>query len=632
MNPDVAGRYITSDTLIMCGFAAIFGGKQIFPAELLDAMDRDLFHRGPDAGGRVVEPGVALVFRRLSILDVRDAANQPMTDAAGRYTIVFNGEIYNFRALRRDLEAAGATFRTTSDTEVILEGFARWGEAVFDRLEGMYALAILDRVDQTVTAARDPFGIKPLYLTRQGETVAFASEMRPLRRLVPTEIDPAALTELLVYRFAAGRLSNLRHIELVPGGSVVRVALATNTVTERRFSDVLDLLQPDPSMTLNDAQDIIAASLEASVDAHLASDVGYALQLSGGVDSSLLCALAAQKTSGKLRTFGIDLGDVPENERRWRDQVTQRYDVDHHEVALDDRQFADALPRAVAAMEGPVPHLGCVMLMALCEEIRKTDKVVLTGEGADEMFGGYARYGNWPVQRRHARFAGLVPGFAWPALGRYRWLKRYADFEPAAIAGVYFDPSRLAAMFPDLVPAPGAPGARDVAAARFGDFRDRMLAVDQTAYLGSLLMRQDRMAMATSVEARVPFTHLPLARAVNRITNDLRIPGGETKPLLKEFAANHLPHDVVYRRKVGLNLPYDNWLRDPEGLGRYVDLLEQPDCALADWADGAALKTYVRTFRDGGLVRGDVPMIHLVDLELWLRNMREAPEPLTSVN
>lgn len=616
----------------MCGFAAVFGGKQTFPTELLDAIDRDLFHRGPDAGGRLVEPGVALVFRRLSILDVRDVANQPMTDASGRYTVVYNGEIYNFRDLRRDLEVDGVTFRTTSDTEVILEGFARWGEAVFDRLEGMYALVIWDRVDQTAIAARDPFGIKPLYLLRYGETVAFASEMRPLRRLAPTEIDPAALVELLVYRYAAGRLSNLRHIELVPGGSVVRVWPATGAVAERRFCDALDTLRPDPTMTLDEARDIVATTVEASVEAHLASDVGYALQLSGGVDSSLLCALAASRTTGRLRTFGIDLGDIPENERRWRDAVIQDNDVDHHEVALDDRSFADALPRAVAAMEGPVPHLGCVLLMALCEEIRKTDKVVLTGEGADEMFGGYARYKNWRVLRRHARFAAQVPSFAWPLLGRYRWLKRYADFDPAAIAGVYFDPGRLATMFPDLVPALSAPGARGATAARFDDFRDRMLAVDQTAYLGSLLMRQDRMAMAASVEARVPFTHLPLARAVNRITHELRIPGDETKPLLKEFASRWLPHDVVYRRKVGLNLPYDTWLRDSAGLGRYVDLLEQPDCALADWADRPALANYVRTFREGSLRRDDVPMIHLVDLELWLRSMSEPPQPLGPIN
>lgn len=609
----------------MCGFAALFEDRKLFDGGLLDAMERDLFHRGPDSGGRYSEPGAALVFRRLSIHDVRDTANQPMDDAGGRYSIVFNGEIYNFRDLRRVLEASGVVFRTTSDTEVLLEGWARWGEALLDQIEGMYAFVIWDRRDRVIVAARDPFGIKPLYSVAQGNLFAFASEMRPLRRVVPTEVDPAALAELLVYRFAAGRLSNLRHIALVPGGTLMRISLDTGAVVERRFCDPLDTLRPDETMGLAEAQAIVADSVTASLEAHMTSDVGFALQLSGGVDSSLLCALATRRATGRLRSFGIDLGDLPENERRWRDQVVAALGVDHHEVALDGRGFADALPRAVAAMEGPVPHLGCVMLMLLCETIAKTDKVVLTGEGADEMFGGYARYSNWRALRKQARLAAAVPRPLWPLLVRWRWLKRLADHEPAAIAGVYFDPAGLAGLFPDLVPAPGA---RESAAARFDNFRDRMMAVDQSAYLGSLLMRQDRMAMSASVEARVPFTHLPLSRAVNRIARALRVPGGETKPLLKSFAAQHLPHNVVYRRKVGLNLPYDTWLRDAAGLGRYVDLLEASDSALAEHGDRAALRRHVAAFRAGKLERGAVPMIHLVDLELWLRGLREPPAPL----
>ncbi|MBM3559685.1 MAG: asparagine synthase (glutamine-hydrolyzing), partial [Alphaproteobacteria bacterium] len=432
----------------MCGFAALIENGRSFAPDLLDSIDADLFHRGPDSGGTLSGPGFALVFRRLAILDPRAESDQPMTDPTGRCTLVFNGEIYNFKALRQELQAAGFVFRTSGDSEVILAGYLTWGEAVFGRLEGMFALVIVDRTRNAVVAARDPFGIKPLYVARDGHFAGFASEMRPLRRLVGTEVDPAALAELLAFRFAAGRLSNLRRIELLPGGTLARVCLTDGTYAEQRFCDVLDTLAGDPSIGPTDAAAIVEQAVTASVETHMQSDVGYAVELSGGVDSSLVAALVCRRAQGRVRSYGIDLGESPLNERKWRDLVVRGRDIDHHEIALDGRAFADAVPDAVRAMEGPVPHLGCVMLMLLCRAIARTDKVVLTGEGADEMFGGYARYARWREIARQARLARAVPAPLWPLLGRWRWLRRYAAFEPAAIAGVYFDPTRLGEAFP----------------------------------------------------------------------------------------------------------------------------------------------------------------------------------------
>ncbi len=214
----------------MCGFAALIEPGRRFDAELLAGIDRDLYHRGPDSGGRLDQPGVAFVFRRLAILDPTPGSDQPMTDPSGRCTLVFNGEIYNYRALRAALEQAGVLLRTDGDTEAILEGYRLWGEGVVDRLEGMYAFAILDRQTGAVMAARDPFGIKPLYMMRRGRLVALASEMRPFARLAALEPDPAALAELLTFRWAAGRLSNLAGVERVPGGTMLRVSLADGSV------------------------------------------------------------------------------------------------------------------------------------------------------------------------------------------------------------------------------------------------------------------------------------------------------------------------------------------------------------------------------------------------------------------
>ena len=600
----------------MCGLAALFEAGRSFPELLLDAMDRDLFHRGPDSGGRISEPGLALVFRRLAILDPEARSDQPMTDASGRYTLLYNGEVYNYRALREALRQEGVALRSDGDSEAILEGYKAWGDALFERLEGMYALVLVDRARGEALAARDPYGIKPLYVARRGGLTAFASEMRPLRRLVGSEVDPEAMAELLLYRFAGGRLSNLKGIELLPGGTLARLSLGDGRYSESRFCDVLGTLQPDESLGPAQAAEAIEAAVTRSLEDHLVSDVGYAVQLSGGVDSSLVVALASSRCPTQLKSYGVSLGDLPQDEGEFRDLVVERYGPRHEEVALSARDYAEALPRAAAHMEGPIAHFACPMLMLLCDRIRGSDKVVLTGEGADEFFGGYFRYGDWRRVRLHGRLARLVPGFAWSLLARYRGIKRYVGRDSAIASSVYYDLVSLLEAFPDLVPRPGP---REAAAARFDDFRDRMLAADQTAYLGSLLMRQDKMAMAASVEARVPFTHLPLARVLNRLPRDLRIPGGETKPLLKQLARKLLPAELVDRRKVGLLLPLADWLKDEAGLGRYLDYMTEPGSGLGRFTEPRRLRALVEDFRRAERHPGVPVLAHLAMIEAWLR-------------
>ncbi len=611
----------------MCGFAAFFELDRTFSPGLLDGADDDLFHRGPDSGHRYETPGAAMVFRRLAILDPESRSDQPFRDRSGRYVLVFNGEIYNFKSLARELEGHGVVLKTKGDTEVIAEGFAHWGEALFDKLEGMFALVVFDTETKRVTAARDPLGIKPLYLARAGNLFAAASEMRPLRRLIgKTQVDPAALAELLVFRFAAGNLSNLRGIEMLTPGTVATFSLTEGSYKERRFADLLDTLHADPAIDHKHALELSEDVLVRSLHDHLQSDVGFSIQLSGGVDSSLVLALASEKIGRRLDSYSIRLEDPRVDESRFRAPVVERYQPNHLEVDLDGRAFADALPRANHYMEGPTPHLGCVMLMLLCEKIQARHKVVLTGEGADEFFGGYDRYRQWRTLARHGMIGKLVPKALWPLIPRYSYLRRFSYFDAPLIASVLVDLPALFELFPGLIPSPGARGK---AASRFSDFRDRMLAVDQTAYLGSLLMRQDKMAMAASVEARVPFAHMPLARALNRVPNPIRIPGGETKPLLKTIARKWLPTDVVDRRKVGLTLPIADWLQDDAGLGRYVSYLAEPDCRLASYAEPGALSGLVNSFRAEPNSVNAALLTHLVNVELWLRTLEEdLPRPI----
>ncbi|WP_300301983.1 asparagine synthase (glutamine-hydrolyzing) [Ferrovibrio sp.] len=601
----------------MCGFAALFERDRDFPQDLLQAIGQDLRHRGPDSEGIVDRTGMALVFRRLSILDIRHIADQPMTDDSGRYTLVYNGEIYNYRALRSELETAGHQFKTNGDTEVLLHGFMQWGEGVLGKAEGMFAFVIVDHATGKVTAARDALGIKPLYISRQGNLIALSSEMRPLQRLVRSGPCRIALAELLVYRFAAGRLSNLENIDRIPPGTVVTFNLDGSGYAERRYFDITDSIGHTNRITPQAAADMVRESVESSVAAHLASDVDYAVQLSGGIDSSLVTVLAAKGRTRPLHSFAIGFPDSPHDESAYRREVIETAGTVHHEMPVDSVMFADALPRAVSHMEGPSPHLGCILLMLLCDRIRDTTKVVLTGEGADEAFGGYERYAQWQSLQRYRRLAQLVPERLWPLLKRYGWLKHYSDHDPAIFSSVFSDYWKLPELFPSLAPAAGA---REEIAARFPDFRDRMMAVDQTVYLESLLLRQDKMAMAASVEARVPFAHAPLFQAMNSIPHHLRVPGGRTKPLLKGLAEKFFSSSFVHRRKVALTIPLAEWLAVPTGLGRYLELLTEPNARLPGYGDRVAIRRMVDSFRGGDRSVARI-LVHMINIETWLRSV-----------
>lgn len=602
----------------MCGFAALFEADRVFDPELLASLDRDLYHRGPDAGGTLDEAGFALVFRRLAILDPTSSADQPMTDVYGRCTLVFNGEIYNYRELRIELEAAGVSLRTDGDSEVILEGYRIWGESVLERLEGMYAFALVDRNRGTALVARDPLGIKPLYIMRRGPLFAVASEMRPLRRLHQVRPDEAALAELLTFGWAAGSLSNLTGIERVPGGTLLRIPIDKNgSYQRRRFFDPLDTLKPDEESDPAELERLAIEEVGNSVIAHLASDVGYTAQLSGGVDSSVVAAIASSRSHGPLVSFGVKLADPRFDESRYRAMVTDRYELEHHEILLDGIDLADAMPKAIMHMEGPVPHGGCVMLMLLCREARKHSKVILTGEGADEMFGGYWRYSIWRKLMWQERISRLLPPSSIPRIWPFHGVRKFANRDAAVYASVYHDYHAMQEVFPGLLPEAGVRGR---ASRRYSDFRDRLFAVDQVAYLESLLVRQDKMSMAESMEARVPFVHLPLLKAVNRLPRSVRVGDGKTKPVLKRLADRLLPQDLVHRRKVGLGLPYDDWLSDDRGLGRYLSLLTDHDCRLAAYAEPCSLRNIVGRFRTGHTEK--MPsMFWLVNLELWLRSL-----------
>ena len=608
----------------MCGLAALFEPGRRFDRQLLSAIDADLYHRGPDSGGHEEGDGWALVFRRLAVLDPQAQSDQPMHSPDGRCTLVFNGEIYNFRRLREALVQQGVEFRTGGDGEVLLQGYITWGEAVLDKLEGMYTFVLVDRARNVAIAVRDPLGIKPLYMLRRNGLTAFASEARPLHRLQPPQVDEVALRELIAFGWAAGRLSNFKGIERLPGGTIVMVSLDDGQVTERRFCDPLGTLtQSDPSTEADSHR-----AVKESVADHLVSDVGYTVQLSGGVDSSLVAALAAEHSSGTLASFSVNLGDHPYDEGAYQKMVVERYGLEHETVQVTAENYADMLPSAIRHMEGPTPHGGCVMLMLLCKRIKDRSKVVLTGEGADELFGGYLRYAVWRKTMWQERLSKYLPCDLLPNRWPFAGLKRLAGLDAAAYSAVYHDFRAVSRIFPGLVPIPGA---REAISGKYSDFRDRLFAIDQVSYLESLLIRQDKMSMSQSVEARVPFVHMPLYKTVNRLPHDLRILGGETKPVLKRMAEHYLPNELIHRRKIGLWLPYHEWFADTSGAGQFLEALTAPDSHLAACAERDRLSALVDTFRAGDRKSGLV-LQRLVEIELWLRSLSDEPKSPASIH
>ena len=604
----------------MCGFAAFFEAGRNFDKAFVTAVDRDLYHRGPDSGGLDDRTGQALIFRRLAIMDPLPQSDQPMQAEDGQATLMFNGEIYNHLDLRRELEAQGAIFKTHSDTETVLQGFLHWGTGLLDRLEGMFACVFVDYQKQSVIAARDPYGIKPLYMARNGNAIGFSSESRPLRRFVGSKIDLTALSELLLFGFAANNLSNFRNIDLIPAGGFVTYQLQNGAHQTQRYYDILSPLsgekwQGNPS----ELEEMIETGVRTSVKDHLQSDVGYALQLSGGIDSSLVTAIASEFSDQPLRTFGVRLEDERNDEGPWRRMVCDRYPVIHKEVTLTGEDFGTAWSDGVTAMEGPVPHLACIMLRLLCREIAKTDKVVLTGEGADEFFGGYDRYKNWQQLDRYARFARMLPEFLWLlARKRYSALEKFRRLDPSIASIFYRDYQTVAELFPDLIPNVDRPRASLLT--ELSDFRDRMNGADLTGYLESLLMRQDKMSMAESVEVRVPFTHRPLGSKILSIPRDIRIPGGSNKPLLKTLAEKYLPHELIHRRKVGFTLPWKDWMAKGGPLESLVSLMLEPDARLGQYGNHGKIRQLTEDFLSGKNVAAYKTLVMLANIELWLRS------------
>ncbi len=629
----------------MCGIVGIvrFNPEDVADEARLKRMRDVLRHRGPDGEGLWVDGPVGLGHRRLAIVDVA-AGHQPMANEDDSVWITYNGEIYNHAELRPALEAKGHRYRTRSDTETILHLYEEEGDGCVERLRGMFAFALWDRRRRRLLLARDRLGIKPLYYACTDREILFASEIKALLAAGadPVRFNQAILPEFLATRFVAGEETFFRGIrKLLPGRTLT---WSPDEGIRRRRYWRLPMAQDETRGTLAEEAQEVRARLEGTVRSHLMSDVPLGLFLSGGIDSSGLAALMAPMVDGAIRTFSVGFDEPGANELAYARLVARAVRAEHHEVVVSPAEFWEAVPQLVWHEDEPIAFTSSVPLYFVSRLARDHVKVVLTGEGADELFLGYNRYRvtAWN-ERLGGAYAALAPDGVRAAVRRAighlpRSLRRYAGRSFLALEG---GPRRLFcenfAVFPEalqqgLLKDRGLLARRDPYAEALrcyaeapGGALGRMSYADLQTYLVELLMKQDQMSMAASIESRVPFLDHEFVEHVAALPGRLKLRGWQTKAVLRAALRDLVPREILTRRKMGFPVPVGRWLRG--AFWPLVDELVLGERALRRGLfDARALRRLAEEHRAGAAEHGDRLWL-LANLEIWNRIFLDGEDP-----
>jgi asparagine synthase (glutamine-hydrolysing) len=594
----------------MCGIAGVMYADPARPVEpaLLRAMGRSIAHRGPDAEGFLNEPGIGLVHRRLSIIDL-GGGGQPLGNEDGSVQVVFNGEIYNFQELRRGLEARGHRFRTNSDTEVLVHLYEEEGDRLVERLRGMFAFALWDRTNRRLLLARDRLGIKPLYVYRDAEKILFGSELKAILACpgVGREVNAEALEDYFAFGMIPGVRSIFRGIEKLPPAHTLAVRADELDRSPRRYWRLR--VEPDTRPSAEEWEEAVRAKVEESVRLHLIADVPVGAFLSGGLDSSVVVASASDAVRSPMQTFSIGFREESFSELPYARQVAERYGTRHTEevVTADAVSLLDEL---AWYYDEPFADTSAIPTYLVARLAARGVKVALSGDGGDEAFGGYARYAHdlkeAAVRRRLPRWLrrGVLGPLAriWP---KADWLPRRlraktlltnlsldAGEAYANTLSICRPPLRRRLLAPDVAATlnghrPGRVIEADFATAPPGDALGGMMAADVGTILpDDFLVKVDRASMAHGLEVRPPLLDHELMELAARIPADFKVHGGETKWVLKQAFRRRLPDAAVSRPKHGFELPIDGWLRGPlretfesavlDPQARVRDLVDQP--------------------------------------------------------
>jgi asparagine synthase (glutamine-hydrolysing) len=636
----------------MCGICGIFypGSEQNVDGDNLAKMNRQITHRGPDDDGFVVEGNIGLAARRLSIIDVSNG-HQPIANEDESVWIVFNGEIYNHGELRADLQARGHRYRTRSDTETIVHLYEEYGRDCVNHLRGMFAFAIWDRRRQTLFIARDRLGIKPVYYRYEGGTLLFGSEIKAILAYpgVRAELNEAALAEYLAFGYLSGPETMFAGIRKLLPGNILEMDAAGQVKITRYW----DLKTPagEEVRTREYYVKGYREALEQCVSSHLMSDVPLGVFLSGGLDSSAIAALTAKFRQEPIDTFSVGYGEEAFSELPHARQVAKHIGSHHHEVRLDRQQFFEALPALTWHEDEPIVWPSSVSLYFVAKLAHEKVKVVLTGEGADETLGGYERYA-WTLlnSRMDRSYRAVTPGAirksirdgigggALPANLRRKLEHTFLGRDGASWPSFYYDNFYCAFSAEEQRELfrretrehAGDPYANSMAywEKSAGETLHRLLYTDMHTYLIELLMKQDQMSMAASVESRVPFLDHVLVEFTARIPEQYSIQGLSGKHILKLAVEDLLPRSIVHRKKMGFPTPWKYWLAGPQ-MEKIEEMLTEARTRDRGLFEDDAIRKLFAEDRGGRRDNGD-RIWRLLTLETWQRIFVDGEMPTLS--
>jgi asparagine synthase (glutamine-hydrolysing) len=624
----------------MCGIAGFVNVRDSASPDrstaVLSRMTGVIRHRGPDDSGTFADGRVFLGHRRLSIIDLA-AGHQPMTNEDGSVHIVYNGEIFNHTVVREELEKAGHVYSTHCDTEAIIHAYEQFGAACLDRFRGMFAFALWDSSRRRLFCARDRLGIKPFYYYWDGRLFAFASEIKALLEhpAISAKFEPDMLPEYLAFGYNSEERTLFAGIRrLMPGHHLT-----------------LDLSSPEPSFDIRRYWDVPEASggnslsdedwirecrrrLEETVRMRLMSDVPLGMFLSGGVDSSAIAAIMKRMVDGPVQTFSVGYAEQEFSELSWAKQVSDTIGTQHHEVLVGMDDFFNKLPDLIWHEDEPIVWPSSVSLYFVSKLASQNVKVVLTGEGSDELFAGYGRYAFYLWNSQWLKPYRMVPpplrsavrsfiagssllSATWRRKLQHTFLGLGDTVESLYIDNFYSGLSADAQERLGLLggPSPYAnflaywnrrPGASPLS---------RMLYVDQKTYLAELLMKQDQMSMATSIESRVPLLDHTFVEFAAGVPDGLKLRGGTGKYIFKKAVEDLLPHDILYRKKMGFPTPVRQWLMNPAAEPLYA-ALRQKDGLIQNYLDSRAVAGLIDRHRSGFEDATD-RIWRLLNLQLW---------------
>jgi len=586
----------------MCGIAGFVDKKkQLTPNKrklYIQKMVESIEHRGRDDIDFYLDDSITLGHTRLSFFDTSSQGKQPM--ARLEAIVVFNGEIYNHQALRENLKC-NYEFTTSTDTEVLIYALKKWHRQALRKLNGMWAFAYYS--NNSLLLSIDRFGIKPLYYVNTPQFFAFASEVKALLQIpnIKAQLNPSALPEYLVFRNVSGNRTLFNHIKRLRPAEYLEYNIANNAVKTNQYWKPIKSHKPShPQQTL--------PLIQQSLEEHLLADVPIGLQLSGGIDSSLLGVLAKTSNNPPRHSFSIGLKDKGWNEFSHSQQVAQLLNAEHHQLHFTESDFCQLLPQLTYHMDEPINHPHSIPMYILAKYARKYVKALISGEGADEIFGGYRRYKNL-INNNALTTSDLV---------------NISAFGDAAIMSsttsqdIWRNPieERLALI-----------NNRKVNHSQV----DTIFILDLATYLPSLLLRQDKMGMAANVENRVPFLDHHLVEHTYSLDEKHKIICHnnrhlQTKPLLKQIALQYLPASTVVRPKVGFGLPISHWLKNRTGLGAYLNLFCHPLLRDRGLLDYTFIKQLVYEHTTSKQDHAESLWI-LINLEVWMRIFIDQQDP-----